>query len=91
MLKRRALQAKILYTISMVNRLNPGGPPNVHPDDVALYLEAKLTKRARESDLPAVKRVHDAIESDPAVREYVEQLERLLDPDLHPYKYPGTN
>lgn len=70
---------------------NTTGGPNVNPDDVAVYLELKLTKRGTLDQIAAAKRVDDAMQADPAVRAYVEELLRLEDPTLHPEKYPSQN
>lgn len=67
------------------------GTPNVNPDDVATYLELKITKQGTLKQIAAAKRVDDAMQLDPVVREYVEQLLRLEDPAIHPEKYPSAN
>ncbi len=69
----------------------PSDTPNVNPDDVATYLELKITKGGTLKQVAAAKRVDDAMQADPAVREYVEQLLRLEDPAIHPEKYPSAN
>ena len=74
------------------NRLDPSsGPPNINPDDVAVYLEVKLKKSGTERELATAMGVERAMEADPNVRAYVEELLRLTDPAMHPENHPSPN
>ncbi|MDD5751612.1 MAG: hypothetical protein PHS73_03790 [Candidatus Peribacteraceae bacterium] len=78
----------------MTNRIQPpvpGGPPDINPDDVAVYLEVQLTKTGTERQVQTAMEVERAMGTDPKVRAFVEQLLRLQEPIMHPENHPSGN
>jgi len=63
----------------------------VNPDDVAVYLEVQLTKTGTLKQLETARKIDDAMNADPKVRAFVEQLLRLQEPGMHPENHPSAN